>query len=313
MSNTSELENNMSACANCGKGEEAGINLKACTACKLVKYCNRDCQIAHRSQHKKECKKRAKELHDELLFKQPPPLEDCAICFLRLPTLGTGTVYMACCGKVICRGCRHAPVYDHQGNEVDNEKCPFCRTPTPISYDEAIKRYEKRLELNDPIGICDLGVCYALGQYGLPQNYAKALELFQRAGELGYADAIYNIGIAYSSGRGVEVDKKKAKHYYELAAINGSAYSRHNLGIMDENEGNYDRALKHYMIAASCGCIESVQDSIKLMYKNGLATKDDYANALRSYQAYLDEIKSDQRDEAAALNDEYKYFGSITM
>jgi len=49
-------------CANCGKGEEESDNLKTCTACKLVKYCNRDCQIAHRSQHKKACKKRAAEL-----------------------------------------------------------------------------------------------------------------------------------------------------------------------------------------------------------------------------------------------------------
>ena len=34
-------------CANCGKEEEGSVSLKACTACKLVKYCNRECQIAH--------------------------------------------------------------------------------------------------------------------------------------------------------------------------------------------------------------------------------------------------------------------------
>ena len=94
MSNTSESET-MSICANCGKGEEGGINLKSCTACKLVKYCNRECQIAHRPQHKKECKKRAKELHEEALFKQPPTMEeDCPICFLRMPLLGTGDLHV---------------------------------------------------------------------------------------------------------------------------------------------------------------------------------------------------------------------------
>ena len=40
-------------CSNCGKGEESAGDLKACTSCKVVKYCNRDCQIAHRPQHKK--------------------------------------------------------------------------------------------------------------------------------------------------------------------------------------------------------------------------------------------------------------------
>ena len=33
-------------CANCGKGEGNTNSLKACTACKMVKYCNRECQIA---------------------------------------------------------------------------------------------------------------------------------------------------------------------------------------------------------------------------------------------------------------------------
>ena len=62
MSNTSTSENNTSStCANCGKGEDSSIKLKACAACKLVKYCNRECQIAHRPQHKKACKKRAAE------------------------------------------------------------------------------------------------------------------------------------------------------------------------------------------------------------------------------------------------------------
>jgi len=96
MSNTpSKTKSTSAVCANCGKSEEDSINLKSCTACKLVKYCNRDCQAAHRSQHKKACKKRAKELHDEMLFKQPPPDEDCPICMIRLPSLATGRTYMS--------------------------------------------------------------------------------------------------------------------------------------------------------------------------------------------------------------------------
>jgi hypothetical protein len=33
-------------CANCGKAEQLEVKLKTCLACKLVKYCGRDCQIA---------------------------------------------------------------------------------------------------------------------------------------------------------------------------------------------------------------------------------------------------------------------------
>ena len=61
------------------------------------------------------------------------------------------------------------------------------------------------------------------------------------------------------------------------------------------------------MITVRNGVSNSLKN-IKLMYKNGDATKDDYAKALRSYQAYVDEIKSEQRDEAAAFKDEWKYY-----
>ena len=305
MNNTSSSEicsSNTSTCANCGKGEEAGITLKSCTACKLVKYCSRECQIAHRPQHKKECKIRAKELHDEKLFKQPQPLEDCPICMMRLPTLGVGSVYMACCGKVICCGCTHA--FQSRTTKKEEDICPFCRTPMP-TVEETIKRYDKRIELNDAQAIHHMGSYYARGIYGLSQNYAKALEFYHRAGKLGHAAANYNIGIAYHTGnRGVEVDMKKTIHYWELAAMRGQMDARHNLGAMESRSGNKDRALKHYMIAVKDGGSTSLE-SIKMMYGTGLATKDEYTKALLSYQAYLDEIRSDQRDEAAALYSKY--------
>ena len=91
-----------------------------------------------------------------------------------------------------------------------------------------------------------------------------------------------------------------AEHYYELAAMEGYAVARRNLGVDEYNAGNYDRALKHFMIAVRGGCTYSVKN-IQQMYMNGHVAKDHYANALQSHQVYLNEIKSDQRDKAAAL------------
>ena len=68
-----------------------------------------------------------------------------------------------------------------------------------------------------------------------------------------------------------------------------------------------DRAFRHLMIAARSGLSESL-DIIKQMYSKGYATKDDYTKALRSYQEYLCEIKSDQRDKAAAADEENRYY-----
>jgi len=276
----------------------------------MVKYCNRDCQIAHRPQHKKECKKRAAELHDEELFKQPPSNEDCPICFLRMPTIYAGYKYMACCGNIICSGCVYAPRYDDQGNLVDNDKqneCPFCRVVAHKSNEEYLKRLTNRVQADDPLGVFNLGGCYAQGACGYPVDYTKALKLYQRAAELGYAGAYDNIGIAYDNGIGVEVDKKKGNYYRELGARGGDYIARKNLGIGERNRGNIQRALKHFTIAVQSGDPNSL-DCIKQMYSNGDATKEDYTKALQSYQEYLGEIKSDQRDKAAAADEKYRYY-----
>jgi len=295
MSMVDNKDNDVSICANCDK---EGAN-NVCNKCKQVKYCNAACKKKHRHKHKKECEEnvsqaaeRAAKLHDEELFKQPPPKEDCPICFLRLPTLRSGSKYYFCCGKIICGGCMHAPVYDDQGNEVTERVCPFCRVPHPKTNEEEDQRLKKRVDAGDAEAIFNLGYKYGEGLNGLQQNMDKAFELWHRAAaELGYDVAYCNIGIAYEFGQGVEVDKKKANHYYELSAMGGNEVARYNLGVNEENAGNMDRALKHYIIAVKGGDSESL-GVIQELYTRGCATKEDYTKALQSYQTYLGEIKS---------------------
>ena len=105
----------------------------------------------------------------------------------------------------------------------------------------------------------------------------------------------------------MEVDEKKALHYYELAAMMGDVPARYNLGNNEALSGNKSRALKHYMIAVRGGHSIAL-GVIKQMYTKGDATKDDYTKALQSYQAYLGEIKSPQRDKAAAADDQFRYY-----
>ena len=245
------------------------------------------------------------DISDDELFKQPPN-KDCPICNLLLPAVGSGSVYMACCGKMICSGCGFAPVYDNLGNEIIEEKCPFCRTTAPYSDEEYNERLPKRVELGDSQAIFTLGCYYREGDDGFPQDYDKAFELFVRAGDLGHATAYCDVGSAYENGNGVEIDEKKATYYYKLAAIRGDVNARCNLGTMEVRAGNMNRALKHHMIAAGCGYNNSLT-LIQKLYSNGYATKDDYATSLRAYQAYLAEIKSTQRDKAAAARGKHYY------
>jgi len=315
MSMSDNMDNDLSVCANCGKEGEDVNNV--CNKCKQVKYCNAACKKKHRHKHKKDCEEyqrlaaeRAAELHDIELFRPPPPKEDCPICFLHMPYLGSGSQYMTCCGKLICNGCLYAPVYDDQGNKVDDDKqnaCAFCRVVAPKTDEETVERLNKRVEAGDAVAIFTIGCDYRDGANRYPQDYAKALELFHRAGVLGYAAAYIGIGLAYDNGNGVEVDKKKAIYYYELAAMGGSVNARHNLGWLEENAGNADRALKHHMIAISFGDADSLE-RIKELYSSGHASKDEYTRALKVYQTYLAEIKSAQRDKAAAEREECRYY-----
>ena len=286
-------------CANCGKGEECSGDLKACTACMMVKYCNRECQIAHRPQHKKACKKRAAELYDEKLFKEPPR-DECPICMLPLPLYGnchTGVAFHSCCGKCICEGCIFS-----MSESGAMDLCAYCRTPYTNSDDEEeVKRVKKLIEKGNAYALYQFGGYYADGILGLAQDEEKAIELWLKAGELGCADAYYNVGIAYDYGRGVAIDKKNANHYYELAAINGNVKARHNLGCMEGKIGNHQRAMKHCLIAARAGFKHSL-DTVKDGYKNGYVTKEEYANTLRAHQKSKDEMKSDTRDKALALH-----------
>ena len=224
-------------CANCGK---EGTNLNICNKCKAATYGNASCKKKHRSKHKQDCEKRvaelleeelererrAAELHDLELFKQPPPKEDCPICMLPQPPLHTGNKYRSCCGKMICSGCIHAVHIRDGGVSL----CPFCRTPAPTTDEDLIIQAKKRMEIGDAEAMHSLGSCYSDGRYGLPQDRAKALELWHQAAELGYTVSYYNIGVAYDYGNGVGRDEKKATHYYELAAMGGDVNSRHNLG-----------------------------------------------------------------------------------
>ena len=92
----------MSSCAACGKSGEKG-QLKTCTACRSVKYCNVDCQRNHRKAHYKECNRIGKELKgrheddvDDDLFKLPPPKRECPICLLPLPNAYDYIHYLPC-------------------------------------------------------------------------------------------------------------------------------------------------------------------------------------------------------------------------
>jgi TPR repeat protein len=154
---------------------------------------------------------------------------------------------------------------------------------------------KKRAEGGDAEAINFLGCAYYNGQYGFRRNYNKANKLWLQAVERGCASACYNIGNFYINGEGVERDEKKARYYFELAAMRGDAKARHNLGSIECGAGNTNRAVMHWMISAGAGDDDSLA-GIKNYFLVGHATKCDFETALRAHKEAADEMKRSHID-----------------
>ena len=213
---------------------------------------------------------------------------------------------MECCGKIICSGCCHAPLYDNWGNVIHEKKCPFCRNTAPKSDEENMERHEKRAQVNDATAIRNLG-CFSANQN--PRDYKRALEFFHRAAKLGNIEAYCEIGNAYFDGEGVEKDQREATRYYKIAAIRGDVEARYYLAADDEVAGRTHRALEHHMIAVRGGNDKSLKE-IEDFVAKGHAKKEDYEQASRAYEAYLEKVKNVSRDNAAANSNKYRYYSA---
>jgi hypothetical protein len=267
MSTKIEEDNNntMLCCASCGGAGVDDIKLKTCDGCKSVRYCSDECQMDHRSQHDRECKKRAAELRDEILLKQPESscYGDCPICFLPLALDLNKSGMMTCCSKMICGGCIYANAIREREQKIEH-KCPFCRHPKPKSQEEGDRNRMKRVEANDPVALREVGKRRYNGG-----DHKSAFEYSSKAAELGDVAAHYNLSVMYHKGGGVEKDEKKKVYHLEVAAIGGHDFARYYLGAIEHENGNHERAVKHFIIAAKLGDDDSL-DALKGGFKVGL-------------------------------------------
>jgi len=284
----------------------------------LVKYCNPTCQRNHWPKHKKPCKQRAAELHDEALFKDPQAKEDCPICFLPMPTKlinsfsfppattssvpindfaiahtelaeKTMETYYSCCAKTICGGCIHS--FGKTGN---NDKCPFCNTDTEVNSDaENIGNIMKRVDSNDTGAMRLLGNCYYSGLLGLQQDATKAIELWIRAAEFGCSKAHNDLGVHYYHGE----NWKKAKFHLEAAAMAGHEGARNDIGHLEFLQfNNTDRAIKHWIIAASAGSYLAM-NAMRSCFENGIdIDRESLDSTLTAYNTSCGEMRSEARD-----------------
>ena len=225
-------------------------------------------------------------------------MDFCSICTLPIPLhVHENSYFKDCCMKLICFGCAIA------AGKRGMFDCPFCRTPDSDNDADRLAMIQTRVEKKDPEAICTLGRQYYFGSLGLKKDMQKAIDLYIEALGLGSIEAFYNLGVIYRRGEGVQKNVERGARFFEKAAMLGNAEARHNLGCYECNRGDYDRAVRHFLISAKMGDKDSLEE-IKEFFKKGYATKEQYAEALKGYQGAVDEVKSRDRDEAKAFLDD---------
>ena len=253
-------------------------------------------------------RKLAEELEGADLFAPLPPTEDCAICLVPLSRINSEAFYKSCCGKDICRAC-----FEENKESIKKQKnagkkvaftCPFCREPEPTCYDEESALIEARCLKNDHNAFMLKGDLYRRGEVGFPKDDLKALDCWIRAVDLGSGEACVNIGMCYSEGTGVAVNKERASLFHRVGALRGDIEARHNIGCSEYYTfGNHEIGIRHWKIAAEAGGQRSLNALRKIYNADGkkpgkeFISKDYLESIYRAGHDAQMEVKSEEREK----------------
>ena len=88
---------------------------------------------------------------------------------------------------------------------------------------------------------------------------------------------------------------KKAKFHLEAAAMAGNEGARCNLGVLEYNSGFVERAMKHWIIAASAGEFDAM-NHLRIGFEKGHVSRESINSTLAAYNSSCAEMRSEARD-----------------
>lgn len=147
----------------------------------------------------------------------------------------------------------------------------------------------------------DLAELYHDGSMGVPMNKPRALELFKKAADAGYPEAMVSLGVCYSKGDGVAQDDYEAFRWFTLAAEKGEQFAQKNLGICYRSGlgtvENKALAVQWFEKAAEQGNIQA-KICLADMYANGEGVPVNYNKAESYYRDVIGAGEGDYYDDA---------------
>ena len=239
------------------------------------------------------------ETKDIDLFAPIAEREECPICLIPLPFDENEIIFMPCCGKSICAGCRYKQSMTELGKKGANRhslkenKCPFCQQQNAKM--NHIKSLRKLMKKKNPEAFSQMATEHKSGE-GVFQSDTKSLEMLIHAAELGHANAFVNIGCHYEEGTVVEHNRSKTLEFYEVAAKKGSLSARKFLVMFHGMNGDMQTSIKHCKVGACAGDQESM-GILMANYKDKLLSKEDLTQILHAFQTSKNAMKSKDRDD----------------
>ena len=94
--------------------------------------------------------------------------------------------------------------------------------------------------------------------FGDTKDYEKARELYERASEMGYSNAMVYLGLLYQNGNGVPKDYEMAVDWYRKAAGQGNAIAQYYLGNCYYNGQGVEKDFAKAVERAEVCCKNSV-------------------------------------------------------
>lgn len=94
---------------------------------------------------------------------------------------------------------------------------------------DGIRWMEKAAARREPRALAAMGQFHQYGDFGVPQDYQLAADLYAAAAEQGDLDGMFGLAFLYELGRGVEWNIGKAEELYARAAERGHDLSQFTL------------------------------------------------------------------------------------
>eukprot|EP00040_Diaphanoeca_grandis_P036586 m.233657 g.233657 ORF g.233657 m.233657 type:complete len:414 (+) comp33644_c1_seq2:658-1899(+) len=136
-------------------------------------------------------------------------------------------------GAMYLHGDSPAVVKDHKKSEQHFQRCISTRQ---ITYDFVLCQRTTGPDHNKvhEHALFNLGIIYQQGKDGVVKNLEKGRDLWRQAATLGFAPALYNLGVIYLRGMGVPQDLHTAEEYFKQANVRNPSLAIPEIPFSDE-------------------------------------------------------------------------------